>query len=146
VLNPTLLELNDLMTSRKRLQRQLNANKSYLKELQNFNDKQTQKMMERTYRASIDGLEKSLKETEKQMERIIIEDPAIKANYNLLISIPGIGDVIARYLIGCTNNFSSVQTGKELACYSGVAPFEYSSGSSIKGRKKVHFMGLNGQK
>ncbi len=29
-LNPTLLELNDLMTSRKRLQRQLNANKSYL--------------------------------------------------------------------------------------------------------------------
>lgn len=139
-LNPTLLELNDLMTSGKRFQRQLNANKSYLKELKNFNDKKTQKALEKTYKAAIEGLEKSLKETEKQMEQIINDDPDIKANYELLKTVPGIGEVIARYLIGCTNNFSSVKNGKELSCFAGVAPFGHSSGSSIKGRKRVHFM------
>ena len=29
---------------------------------------------------------------------------------------------------------------RKLACYCGVAPFEYSSGSSIRGRTKVHYM------
>ena len=29
---------------------------------------------------------------------------------------------------------------RKLACYCGVAPFEYSSGSSVRGKTKVHYM------
>ncbi|MEO8109364.1 MAG: transposase [Ginsengibacter sp.] len=33
-----------------------------------------------------------------------------------------------------------MKDARKLACYCGVAPFEYSSGSSIRGRTQVHFM------
>ena len=29
---------------------------------------------------------------------------------------------------------------RKLACYCGVAPFEHSSGSSVRGKTKVHYM------
>lgn len=37
------------------------------------------------------------------------------------------------YLIGYTANFAGKPIGKQLACNAGVAPFEHSSGISIKG-------------
>ena len=39
-----------------------------------------------------------------------------------------------------TKGFTAFENAKQLACYCGVAPFEYSSGSSVRGRTKVHFM------
>ena len=57
-----------------------------------------------------------------------------------MITVPGIGHLTAVYLICCTNNFICKITGKQLACYAGVAPFENTSGTSIKGRNKVHKM------
>jgi tRNA uridine 5-carbamoylmethylation protein Kti12 len=44
------------------------------------------------------------------------------------------------YIICCTNNFICKITGKQLASYAGVAPFGNTSGTSIKGRDKVHKM------
>ena len=54
--------------------------------------------------------------------------------------IPGIGHITAIYLIGCTANFAGSPSGKQLACYAGVAPFEHSSGISIKGKTRIHRM------
>ncbi len=39
-----------------------------------------------------------------------------------------------------TNFFTRYDTPKQLAFYCGVVPFEYSSGTSIKKRSKVHHM------
>lgn len=72
------------------------------------------------------------------MIKILKEDPSVLTNYNLLITVPGIGHLTAIYLICCTNNFSVKITGKQFACYAGVVPFEHSSGISIKGRNRVH--------
>lgn len=44
------------------------------------------------------------------------------------------------YLIGYTANFAGKPIGKQLACNAGVAPFEHSSGISIKGETRVHRM------
>lgn len=71
---------------------------------------------------------------------MIQQDEAIRNNYELLISVPGIGHLTAVYIICCTNNFICKITGKELASYAGVAPFGNKSGTSIKGRDKVHKM------
>ncbi|MEJ7682181.1 MAG: IS110 family transposase [Segetibacter sp.] len=61
-------------------------------------------------------------------------------NYDLLLSVPGIGHLTAVYIICCTNNFIRKITGKQLASYAGVAPFGNTSGTSIKGKDKVHKM------
>lgn len=87
---------------------------------------------------------KSLKQTQKCIEKKISE--VIKANtvlnqqIELLKSVPGVGPQTALYLIIATKGFKAFDSWRKFACYAGVAPFEYSSGSSIRGRTKVNHM------
>ena len=36
-----------------------------------------------------------------------------------------------------TNNFTAFENGRKYASYSGVAPFEHSSGTSVKGKSRT---------
>jgi transposase len=139
-LNSKLMQLKDLQTSRTRLLSQKNANETYLKELNNINDKATQKALEQVYKTTIEGLEKSIIAIEKLIKELIVADDALQKSYDLLLSVPGIGNITAIYLIVCTNNFAGNISGKQLASYAGVAPFGNSSGISIKKPEKVHKM------
>lgn len=140
VLNPVFIRLKDLMTSRSRLLAQQNSIKVYLKELKLSNSKETQQIIEDAHKAALEGIKQSLKMVEKQIKEMIKQDQAISKNYQLLCSVPGIGHLTAVYIICCTNNFICKITGKQLASYAGVVPFGNSSGTSIKGRDKVHKM------
>lgn len=139
-LDKRLLLLKDLMTSRSKLIAQKNAIKTHLKELKEVSDSAVNKIMQSAHKTALDGLDKSIKAIESEMTRIVQDTPSILANYNLLKTVPGIGHIIAIYLICCTYNFSIKISGKQLACYAGVVPFEHSSGISIKGRHRVHRM------
>lgn len=139
-LNPVFMKLKDLMTSRSRLVTQLHSTKNYVKELQCSNDKQLLAILEKAHKGAIEGIKKSIVQIESLIDQIIQEDPLIYKNYLLIKSVPGIGHLTAVYIICCTNNFASKVTGKQLASYAGVVPFEHSSGISIKGRNRVHKM------
>jgi transposase len=140
-LNPKLIQLKDLQTSRTRLLSQKNANETYLKELNGINDKATQKSLDQAYKTAIEGLKKSIVAIEKLIKELIESDKNLQKSYDLLLSVPGIGNITAIYLIVCTNNFSGNISGKQLASYAGVAPFGNSSGTSIKKPEKVHKIG-----
>jgi transposase len=122
-LNPALLQLKDLMTARSRLLSQYNSIKQYLSELKRSNTKAVQQALEQVHAAALEGIKASLKTVEEQIHQLVQQDPAIKNNYELLISVPGIGHLTAVYIICCTNNFICKITGKQLASYAGVAPF-----------------------
>lgn len=139
-LNPVLLELKDLLTSRSKLLTQLRAIQSYLKELKGSNSKIVQASIEKAHRQAIKGLEASILEIETEIQKKIKTDETIQKNYNLLTSVPGIGHFTSVYIICCTNNFCNKISGKQLACYAGVVPFEHSSGISVKGKNRVHKM------
>jgi transposase len=140
VINPVFLRLKDMMTARSRLLSQKNSIKVYLGEMKLSNSKETQQVIEQAHEAALEGIAASLKNVEKQIIQMIQQDAAIKKNYDLLLSVPGIGHLTAVYIICCTNNFISKITGKQLASYAGVAPFSNTSGTSIKSRDKVHKM------
>lgn len=140
VLNPVFLRLKDMMTARSRLLAQKNSIKVYLRELKLSNSEETQIMIEQAHKAALEGIMESIKIVEKQIHQMLQQDAAIKSNYELLLSVPGIGHLTAVYIICCTNNFICKITGKQLASYAGVAPFTNTSGTSIKGRNKVHKM------
>jgi len=140
VLDPVFIKLKDLMTARTRLLSQMGSIKVYLKELLLSNSKEVQQTMEKAHKAALQGLEKSMNLIEREIDKILKENQALKSNYELLISVPGIGHLTAIYLICCTNNFAGKRSGKQLACYAGVVPFESTSGTSIRGRNKVHQM------
>lgn len=81
----------------------------------------------------IDRIEETIKE-------IIDSDDSLHQTYNLITSIKGIGLILGAYLIATTSCFTKFDTGRKYACYCGTAPFEYSSGTSIKYRTKVNPM------
>jgi transposase len=140
VLNSSLLRLKDLITSRSRLVAQLTSIKVYLGELKAVHTKDVQKILEQSHRAALSGIQTSIKVIETRIMQIVKEHSDIENNYRLLLSVPGIGHFTAVYIICCTNNFISKINGKQLASYAGVAPFASTSGTSVKGRNKVHKM------
>lgn len=140
VLNPVFMRLKDLMSSRSRLVSQLNSTKNYIKEIQCTNDKALLAMLDKAHKAAIDGIKKSINQVELMIEQIVQQDKAIYHNYELIKSVPGIGHLTALYIICCTNNFASKISGKQLGSYAGVVPFSNTSGSSVKGKNKVHKM------
>ena len=64
----------------------------------------------------------------------------LKNQFELIKSVPGVGDKTAIYMLIVTRGFTAFNNARKFACYAGTAPFEYSSGSSIKGRTKVNHM------
>lgn len=85
----------------------------------------------------IDDFRKRISMLEKQLKDLIQSEESISKNFKLATSVKGIALVIAAYMLVTTNNFTCFENGRKYACYSGIAPFEYSSGSSIKGKTKV---------
>jgi transposase len=91
-------------------------------------------------RAAVKKLQQAQKEIEKRIMAIIKNNPNMLQQFKLITSVPGVGTLTAVYLIIATKGFSLFANWRKLACYAGVAPFEYTSGTSIKGRTKVHPM------
>ena len=139
-LNKALITIKDLSSNRSKLLKQKNAITQTLNELKVSNDKTTQQLLERLNKAAIDGLQKSIKAIEAELQKMVKQDDSVLINYNRLLTVPGIGKVTAVFIICCSNNFSVKLTGKQLSSYAGVVPFENTSGTSIKGRNRVHFM------
>lgn len=139
-LDPVFMQLKDLMTSRTRLVKQLHSIKTYLKELHSGPETSMLKVIEQSHKQAIEGIKKSIGKIEEHIAGIIASNAAIKINYELLLTVPGIGRFTAVYLICCTNNFAAKHTGKQLASYAGVVPFDHTSGTSIKSKNRVHKM------
>ena len=54
-----------------------------------------------------------------------------------MTSVTGVGPVVAVNILVTTDEFKKFETPAQFACYSGVAPFEHTSGKSIRGRSRV---------
>lgn len=93
------------------------------------------------FRKPLLALKQAIKDIELKMERLMEQSESAKRQYDLLTSVPGIGRQTAMALIVVTNGFTRLTESRKLSCYSGLAPFPYSSGSSVKGRTKVSKMG-----
>jgi transposase len=89
---------------------------------------------------TIANLKISLKQIDDAIRLLIKSDVQINECFKLATSVPGVGPQSAVYLIIKTRCFTRFKNWRKLACYAGIVPFEYSSGSSIKGKTKLsHF-------
>ena len=82
-------------------------------------------------------LEAQVEAIEEEMTQTIECDEKLNKNYRLLLSVDGIGIVNAINTIIATHNFEMFDNARQYASYIGVAPFEHSSGTSVKGRTHV---------
>ncbi len=98
------------------------------------------KQLMKTNTSIVKNLKKNLKLIDQQILEIINNNEALKINYLLVQSIPGIGPQTASYLLIVTKGFTVFDNARQLACYGGVAPFPYQSGNSIRGKNKVNHL------
>jgi transposase len=88
---------------------------------------------------------KALKEAIIKIENIMLEliktDPKLFKQFTLLQSVPGIGKIVAISLLITTKGFTNLTNPRKLACYIGVAPFPYQSGSSINYKNRISKLG-----
>jgi transposase len=89
---------------------------------------------------TVSQLRKQLALLEQIISDLTKRNETMNTQMNLLQSIPGIGPQTALLLMCYTRCFTSFKNWRQFACYCGIAPFEYQSGTSVKGRTKVsHF-------
>ena len=132
-----LVKLKFLLSHRNRLVKTRKAFYVAMTEPAGFLDKEITREINRHNKQLIDSLDRKIKQTEKQIKELITSDEEMKKIYELLLSVPGVGNHIAAHLIVHTNCFTTFKSSRKFACYAGIAPFEHSSGISIRGKNRV---------
>ena len=125
-----------LHSTRERLVRHKAALLNAVKEYQNIGLPATDPIILGQTRL-IKDFEKEIEKLEAETNVIIQENPSFKKNQALLQSIKGVGKVLSTATIIKTQNFTRFSTARKFACFCGTAPFEHSSGTSIRGKTKV---------
>lgn len=136
VISKELQRLQLLHTSRERLVRHKAALLNSLKEYQNIGLKAMDPILQ-SQRRLIKDFEKEIIKLQSEMDTIAENNPSIRENLSLLQSIKGVGKVLSIATIIKTRNFSRFPNARKFACYCGTAPFENSSGTSIKKKTRV---------
>lgn len=133
----SLVRLKLLLGHRERLMNARKMFSSASKETGEFMRSSETKEMMKESRSIIKTLERKIKLMDGKIQEIVRSEEQLSEAYSLATSVPGIGPQIACHLLVYTRCFTSFNNAKQLACYMGIAPFEYSSGSSIRGRSRV---------
>jgi transposase len=132
--------LHQLITTRERLINSLKSLKMPINEYKQTGNKELASIIEKSIKNTVKGLEKDLERIEQEIDVVIKTDEALNKLFQLITSVPGIGKITAVELICFTNEFKMYTEAKQLACYCGVAPFEHTSGSSVRGKTRVSKM------
>lgn len=135
---PIIDQLRCLIGARKRLLAAKNTLKVPLSEEEAIRGtKDIYRGHKKAVNPAIKVIEKQVKTVEKQIQLLINSDDKIRRMVGILTSVPGVGIIVAINTLLVTNEFTNISNAKKMACHCGVAPFAYSSGTSIKGRSKV---------
>ncbi|HET8685716.1 MAG TPA: IS110 family transposase [Methanosarcina sp.] len=132
-----LLQIKQLLTYRDQLRKECSSFKTSIKSHERYQLNTGMDYVTTELKEMIEQLGKRISDVDKKIEQLIEKDESLKSNSNLIQSVNGIGPVISAFLLVTTANFSSFDDGRKYACYAGVAPFEHSSGISIKGKTAV---------
>lgn len=84
----------------------------------------------------ITELKAKVKSIDQQIESLFDQNPNIKQTIEHLISVPGVGKLLAYHLFCVTDGFKKIPTANQMAAYLGIAPHEYQSGTSIYRKPK----------
>jgi transposase len=136
-LSDAQVDLQQLMSHRDKLVADKSSYQCKLKELRSQMGDKVNEKMAASMEFVMDILSQEIKEAEKEISKLLHTDESLQTNYDLMCSITGIGFATAVHLLIATENFTRFKDVRKLICYCGVAPFEHSSGISIRGKVRV---------
>ncbi len=131
------LELQQLMSHRDKLVADRASYQSRVKELKiQLADKLSAQVI-KSSQSLLEILKAEIKEIEIVIEGLLQKNELLNTNYLLVKSVRGVGFATAVHFLIATENFTRFDNHRKFACYCGVAPFENSSGTSVKGKTKT---------
>lgn len=108
-----------------------------LKEERSFVNKTSSDTTIQLCNSTLNSLKSDIIELESHIEAVWKSDEEINRLMQLITSVPGVGPITALQIIIATNEFKSISDPRKFACYCGVAPFEHTSGTSVRRLTKV---------
>lgn len=89
----------------------------------------------------INELDNRIKQLRKTIKQHIDDDPDLKEQKELLLTIPGIGEKTVATLLSYFSSIQRFEHAKQLASFCGVAPKQIQSGTSINKRGRMSKVG-----
>ena len=136
----SLMLLKDLLTTRESVLQQIQQLRVPLNERKQYLEEKQIREMEKLLAPAIEGLKESLKKLNAAIQKAIAANAELLRLYKLAMSVPAIGPQTAATLLCDTRGFTGYDNAGQLSSYCGVVPFGYRSGTSIRGKTKVHPM------
>ena len=93
------------------------------------------KKVEKSFETHIESLKSLIAELENDIDDVIKNSPVWHEHRDLLKSVPGVGPVLARTLIGYLPELGTL-TRQQIAALVGVAPFNHDSGKH-RGKRSI---------
>lgn len=88
--------------------------------------------VETSLRLLLDQTEQQIQQMEQAIRTLIDDDPDLRQDRDLLLSIPGIGEATAIRLLAEMPDVTEFSCASSLACYAGLTPRVFQSGSSVR--------------
>lgn len=136
----SIQKLKALLVTRERLIKARVQFEVPLAETEEFIDEDIRKMIAKHCQKTLKGLSVDISRIEDEIKLLIREDEKLNQLIQWATSVPGIGLITAANVIVASGEFEKIDEVKKFACYAGIAPFEHSSGSSIRGKTRVSKM------
>lgn len=130
-------EFKTLLSSREFFVRERAKCQGQLTDNVRFLPKGVAALLQRQLKRQIKALDKSIAELQAAITKFIQDDQRLRTQCELAVTVPGIGPVIVAEVLALTKGFTCLMNPRKFSCYAGMAPFEHSSGSSIRGRTRV---------
>jgi transposase len=89
-------------------------------------------LAEKMHEKAITELKNHIEELEAEVERLIDQDPDFRKMVALLLSIPGVGLLLASHMLVIFQSSAEFCNPKKLAAFAGICPYEHTSGTSIQ--------------
>ena len=98
-------------------------------------------LIKKAQKETLSQIEKQIARIDKELAKLINQDPNTFQKASNLKSIPGYGMLLAAHLLVITENFTKIQNYKRLAAFIGIVPYKHQSGTSVCKRAKIRHFG-----
>jgi transposase len=132
-----LEQLQLLSGMRSRLIKARNVLCSHTQEVKRFMRKEEYMLLCNGTKEALKAIEKSIITADQKIAGLIRSDENLNRLSKLVTSVDNIGMVTCAAILIRSNEFQDFKESKKFSCTAGIAPFEHSSGKSIRGKTRV---------
>ena len=127
--------IKTLLTTREQLVKQCTAHKNALHALSRKHFRTP--LAENTLTELIDDLKNRISIIDKEIKKLIDQDSSLKTMMALLVTIPGVGYILALNMLRITNGFTKQVTAKKTRCLCRYMPLSVSERHFLKEKTTV---------